>query len=125
MIVAARTLTATILAVAGLARHVPGWDDIVRIASALEGVEVSTWYGTDALKVGGKGFCRMRSDPDALVVMVDGLDEKEALLQGQPDVFFTTPHYDGYAFVLVRLEEIDPGQLEEVVEDAWRVRSGR
>jgi hypothetical protein len=109
----------------GYARHVAGWDDVVRIGSALEGVEVSTWYGTDALKVGGKGFCRMRSDPDALVVMVDGLDEKEALLQGQPDVFFTTPHYDGYAFVLVRLKEIDPGQLEEVVEDAWRVRSGR
>lgn len=105
--------------------RVASWDDVARIGSALEGVEVGTWYGTDALKAAGKGFCRMRTDPDALVVMVDGLDEKEALLQGQPDVFFTTPHYDDHPFVLVRLEAIDIGQLEEMIEDAWRVRSGR
>jgi hypothetical protein len=40
-----------------------------------------------------------------------------------PDVFFITPHYNGYPAVLVRLEAVDLGQLAELVEDAWRVQA--
>jgi hypothetical protein len=36
-------------------------------------------------------------------------------------VFFTTPHYDGYPYVLVRLAHVAPGQLRELIEDAWRL----
>ena len=54
--------------------------------------------------------------------MVD-LEDKEALLRSDPDVFFTTPHYDGYAYVLVRLDRIGREQLAELVEDAWRLRA--
>jgi hypothetical protein len=68
-------------------------------------------------------MCRLRTDPDALVIRVLDLGDREALVQGQPDVFFTTPHYDGYPYVLVRLEAIDRDQLEELVEDAWRLRA--
>ena len=68
-------------------------------------------------------MCRVRADPDALVVRVLDLGDREALLKGQPDVFFTTPHYDGYPYVLVRLDAVDPAQLEELVEDAWRIRA--
>ena len=49
------------------------------------------------------------------------LEDKDALLRGQPDVFFTTPHYDGYAYVLVRLAARGPRQLGELLEDAWRL----
>jgi hypothetical protein len=38
-------------------------------------------------------------------------------------VFFTTPHYDGYAYVLVRLAEVDLAALRELVEDAWRLKA--
>ncbi len=48
------------------------------------------------------------------------LQEKEALPAGRPELFSTTPHYDGYPAVLVDLERIDPGLLGELVEDAWR-----
>ena len=47
----------------------------------------------------------------------------KALLQGQPDVFFTTPHYDGRPSVLVRLEAVDPDELAELLEEAWRLRA--
>ena len=60
-------------------------------------------------------------EPHALVVRVSDMGEREALLQGQPDVFFTTPHYDGYPYVLVRLEAIDPVELGELLDEAWRV----
>jgi hypothetical protein len=103
----------------------PTWDDVVRSGTRLEGVEEGTWYGTAALKVGGKGFCRMRTDPDALVMRVADMGEREALLQGQPDAFFSTPHYDGHPYVLIRLDAVDPQELAELIEEAWRIRSGR
>ena len=53
----------------------------------------------------------------------DDLGDREALLQGQPDVFFSTPHYDGYPYVLVRLGAVDPVELSELIEDAWRLRA--
>lgn len=101
----------------------PRWDDVVGIGSRLPGVEVSTSYGTPAIKVRGKLMCRLRTDPDALVMRVADMGEREALLQGQPDVFFTTPHYDGFPYVLVRLEDVDPVELAELLEDAWRLRA--
>jgi hypothetical protein len=101
----------------------PTWDDVVEIGLRFPGVEVSTSYGTPALKVKGKFMCRLRTAPDALVMRVTDLGEREALLQGQPDAFFTTPHYDGYPAVLIRLEAVDPQELAELVEEAWRIRA--
>ncbi len=107
-------------------RPVATWKDVVAIGKRFPGVEEGTWFRTSALKVAGKGgFCRLREDPDALVMRVPDEEDKEALLQGDPDVFFTTPHYDGYPFVLVRLEKVDDEQLAELVEDGWRTRASK
>jgi hypothetical protein len=99
----------------------PSWDDVVEIGTRLPGVEVGTSFRTPALRVRGKGMCRLRSNPDALVLRVSDMGEREALLQGQPDVFFSTPHYEGYPYVLVRLAAVDPVELGELLEEAWRV----
>ena len=99
------------------------WADVVAIGSELAGVEESTWYGTAALKVKGKGFCRLRDEGETLVVPVLDLEDKEALLRSDPEVLFTTPHYDGHAYVLVRLDRIGRDQLAELLEDAWRLRA--
>ena len=101
----------------------PTWDDLMAVGTRFEGVEVSTSFGTPALKVRGKLMCRLRTDPDALVIRVLDLADREALLRGQPEAFFTTPHYDGYPYVLVRLEAVDPGELAELIEDAWRIQA--
>lgn len=97
------------------------WDDVVRIGSRLPDVEVGTSFRTPALRVRGKGMCRLRTNPAALVLRVSDMGEREALVQGQPDVFFSTPHYDGHPYVLVRLEAVDPDELAELLEEAWRV----
>ena len=65
----------------------------------------------------------MKEDGETLVVRVVDLEDKEALLREAPGVFFTTPHYDGYAYVLVRLDRIGRDLLAELVEDAWRLRA--
>jgi hypothetical protein len=101
----------------------PSWQDVIEAGLRLPEVEVGTWFGTPGLKVAGKGFCRMRVNPDALVIRVLDLGDREALMLGEPDTFFITPHYKDAPYVLVRLEDVDPTQLAELVEDAWRLKA--
>ena len=54
---------------------------------------------------------------------VDHLGAKEALLADDPDVYFTTPHFDGYPAVLVRLDRIALDELEELIVEAWLSRA--
>src|SRR5687768_10884243 len=86
------------------ARRVASWETVCELGAELPEVEQSTWYGTPALKVRGKGFARLRED-GALVVMVDVL-EREALMQEDADTFYITPHYQEYPAMLVNLERI-------------------
>jgi hypothetical protein len=101
----------------------PTWEDVIEIGSRFPGVEVGTSWGTPALKVKDKFLCRVRTNPDALVIRVIHMGEREALLQGDPETFFITPHYDGYPAVLVRLEKVDLDELAELLEDAWRTQA--
>jgi hypothetical protein len=109
----------------------PTWDDVVAIGGGLPGVEARSWWGTPGLlveqpgKKKARGFCRMRTDPDALVIRVADLDDREALLQGDADVYFTTPHYEGSRHILVRLDAIDRDELAGLIEDAWRLTAPR
>jgi hypothetical protein len=99
-----------------------GWDDVVAIGTRFPDVEVGTCFGTPALRVRGKFMCRLRTDPDALVVRVIDRADADALLLGSPDVYFTTPHHDGHPYVLVRLDVVSEEELAELLEDAWRLR---
>jgi hypothetical protein len=101
----------------------PSWDDVLKAAAELPGVEVGQSYGTPSLKVRNKFMCRLRTKPDALVMRVIDLEDRDALLKGNPDVYFITPHYQEYPAILVRLEKIDPVELAELVEDAWRLQA--
>jgi hypothetical protein len=95
-------------------------DTARRLAEALPGVEEGTSYGTPSWKVRGKFFARLRDSDTVLVAKVDK-GEKQLLMEAEPDVFFETPHYNGYGYVLVRLANIADDELAEVVEDAWRL----
>jgi hypothetical protein len=110
------------------------WDDVSRIALALpDAEEGSTYGGKRAWTVRKKMFVWERplrkSDlaalgdaaPDGPILgaKVEHLIAKEALLADDPRVFFTTPHFDGYPAVLVRLPQIGVELLEEVVAEAW------
>jgi hypothetical protein len=113
------------------------WDDVRRIALALpETSETVSWEHAH-WRVKDKGFVwerpLRRSDLEALWdaapegpilgARVEHLVAKEALLADDPNVFFTTPHFDGYPAVLVRLDEISLEDLEEVIVEAWLCRA--
>ena len=107
-------------------------DDVRRLALALPHVEEIDSDGFD-FRVGGKGFVgsypeRRPGQPrvirtDIAVLYVGDEAEKQALLLGEPGVFFTAPGYDGWPLVLLRLAEVDAGRLAELVSDAWRMRA--
>ena len=101
----------------------PTWEDVVAIAAGYPGVVETTSHGRPSLRVGKKFVAAHRSNPDALVLTTTDMQERGALLEGRPEVFFTTPHYEGYPAVLVRLERIETRLLAELVEDAWRTHA--
>ncbi len=70
-------------------------------------------------------FAWIRDDPEALVVWVESLEAKEALITADPDKFFTISHYNGQPIVLVRFEATEVDEAHELVTDSWRVRAPR
>jgi hypothetical protein len=113
------------------------WDDVRRLALALPDTservsrDLCQWVVRDRLFVWERPL--RRSDLEALGdaapdgpilgARVEHLGAKEALLADDPGVFFTTPHFDGYPAILVRLDRIRLEGLEEVVVEAWLVRA--
>ena len=62
--------------------------------------------------------------PKVLAIRTASLDDKEFLLKANPKAFFTEPHYNGYAAILVRLAEVTVKDLRPLLEEAWRVTTG-
>jgi len=112
---------------------VAGVDELRGIALSLTDVVEIECEGFD-FRVAGKGFVwsypeRQPGRPRVIRTDVAGLfvgdeAEKQALLLGEPDLFFTADGYDGWPVVLLRLEPVNAVRLEELVADAWRMRSG-
>ena len=98
------------------------------IGRTLPGVEVTTTWGTPALKVGGRMFVCIASnkaaEPDTLVVMMDFAD-RDALVAEDPDTYYLKDHYVGYPCVLVRLARVHPDALRDLVVGAHRYMSAR
>jgi len=106
-------------------------DEVRRIALGLPDVVEIDSDGFD-FRVAGKGFVwsypeRSRGRPrvirtDVAVLYVGDEAEKQALLLGEPRLFFTAPEYQAWPLVLLRLAEVDVERLTELVSDAWRMR---
>jgi hypothetical protein len=118
-------------------RGVAGWDDVRRIAMALPETSEKSLHGSASWRVRDKLFvwerplrpADLRALGDAaptgpiLGARVEHLGAKEALIADDPGVFFTTPHFDGYAAVLARLEAIALVELDELIVEAWLTRA--
>lgn len=107
-------------------------EDVRRLALSLPHVVEIDSDGFD-FRVADKGFVwsypeRVPGRPrvirtDIAVLFVGDEAEKQALVLGEPELFFTTPGYDGLPLVMLRLERVDTGRLRELVFDAWRMRA--
>jgi hypothetical protein len=111
-------------------------DDVARLALALPGVTEIELHGRRAWQVGGNRFAWERPFSKAdvkrfagapvpegpiVALATDGLDDKEALLASRPGHLFTIPHFEGYAAVLMLLDEASEEEATEALLDAWLV----
>lgn len=113
------------------------WDDVRELALALPGASERVSRGSAQWKVNGKGFVwerpLRRADLEFLGIetqagpVLGAATEDEAvklaLIAEDPAVFFTTPHFDGYAAVLVHLDAISRRRLGELVAEAWAAKA--
>jgi len=98
-------------------------EDVRRIALSLPETTEKPSYGTPGFRVADRLFARLREDGESLVVWVADEGEKQALVQSEPDKYFTTAHYDGHPSVLVRWARVELDELTELLTEAWRVRA--
>jgi hypothetical protein len=107
-------------------------DDVRRLALSLPDVVEIDSDGFD-FRVANKGFVWSYPErqpgkgrvirSDIAVLYVGDEAEKQALVLGEPDLFFTTPSYDGWPLVMVRLDKVDVTRLAELITDAHRMRT--
>ncbi|GAA3150281.1 hypothetical protein JOF29_008296 [Kribbella aluminosa] len=116
-----------------------GFGDVERVVAGLPGTVEAERHGMQTWTVGGKAYAWVRpfskadlkrfgeeTPPEGpiLALTVEDLAEKEAVLAARAgDGFFTIPHFDGYAAVLVQLDKVSERVLEEALLDAWLVHA--
>lgn len=94
------------------------WDDAMAFGLTLPGTGPSTSYGKPAVSVRGKAFLFPGRERGSFAVMAP-MEEKELLMETDPEAFWETDHYRGYPAVLVRFGSHDRERIENVIRRAW------
>jgi len=90
-----------------------------KIALSFEGVEKGTSYGKPAFLLGKKFFTRLREEDASIVLVVGSIDERDMLLELDPELFHITAHYKDYPAILARLAKIDARHLRGLLQQHW------
>ena len=90
-----------------------------KIALSFEGVEKGSSYGKPSFLVAKKFFTRLRDEDASVVLFVGSIDEREMLMEVEPDIFHVTAHYKDYPMVLARLVKIDSKTLKGMLQRRW------
>jgi hypothetical protein len=116
-----------------------GWEEVARIALALPETTEALSRGQRHWRVKDKSFVWQRPlrradlehlgdrAPDGPIIgaRVEHEIAKRALIDSDPGVYFTTPHFDGYPAILARLDALDADALAELITEAWLNRAPR
>jgi len=94
-------------------------EEVRAMALGLPQVEEGMSYGKPSFKAFGKFLTRVRREDNSLVLHCT-FDEREMLMEAEPETFHITPHYKDYPSVLARLESVDPGTVRNFLERRWR-----
>ena len=107
-------------------------DDVARIALALPGVTNEGWtYRVNGKQLAWPWLERVHPkrprlpNPEVLVVQVANEARKFELVATEPEIFFTEPHYNGYAAVMLRLPVVSTERLAAALREAWEARTPR
>jgi hypothetical protein len=104
------------------------FSDVRKIAQSLDGIEESTAYGSPCLKVHGKMFAciaiNKAAEPNSLMIRMP-VEQRNALIEEEPGVYYLKPHYEPYPCVLVRLSKVHRDALRDLLQGAWREASAK
>ena len=95
-------------------------DDLRAMALAMPQVEETVAYGKPAYKAFGKFLTRLRREDQSIVLVGVTFDEREMLMEAEPETFHITPHYQNYPSVLARLASVDPDTVRNLLLRRWR-----
>lgn len=90
------------------------------IVLSFPGVEPGLSWNTPSFKAYGKFFTRLRAEDASIVLQAVSHDEREMLIEAEPQTFHFTDHYRNFPIVLARIEHIDPAALRSFLERRWR-----
>jgi hypothetical protein len=95
-------------------------DEMDAIVMSFPAAEKGISYGRPSYKVNGKFFTRLRREDDSMVLLEVSFDEREMLIEADPETFHFTAHYKDYPSVLARIATLHPGSLRNFLERRWR-----
>ena len=95
-------------------------DEMREIALSFPGASEGMSYGRPSFLVNKKFFTRLRREDNSLVLLEVSFDEREMLMDAEPQTFHFTAHYKDYPSVLARLETLHPGSFRSFLERRWR-----
>lgn len=99
------------------------WERVCEIGRELPEVVEDIWFRTPALKVRGKGICRLREEGDVVVFVTPSVEEQEFLISSQPEVYFITDHYRGWPAVLARLPALSVAECRLRLQCAFQIKA--
>ena len=95
-------------------------DEMREIALSFPGATEGTSYGKPAFTVSKKFFTRLRREDASLVLLEVSFDEREMLIEAEPQTFHFTAHYKDYPAVLARMASLHPGSFRNFLDRRWR-----
>ena len=95
-------------------------DEMEAIVMSFPGAEKGVSYGRPSYKVNDKFFTRLRREDDSLVLLDISFDEREMLIEAEPETFHFTAHYKDYPSVLARMQSLHAGSFRNFLDRRWR-----
>ena len=95
-------------------------DEMREIALGFPGAAEGTSYGRPSFLVNKKFFTRLRREDDSVVLLEVPFDEREMLMEAEPQTFHFTAHYKDYPAVLARIATLHPGSFRNFLDRRWR-----
>jgi hypothetical protein len=94
-------------------------EDVREICLSFPGVVEGTSYGRPSFLVNRKFLTRLRAEDASVVLLEIGFDEREMLIEAEPQTFHFTAHYKDYPAVLARIATLHPGSFRNFIERRW------
>jgi hypothetical protein len=95
-------------------------EEMREIALSFPGAAEGSSYGRPSFLVNKKFFTRLRREDESLVLLEVSFDEREMLMEAEPETFHFTAHYKDYPAVLARMSSLHPGSFRNFLDRRWR-----